>query len=102
MRAKRTRLGMSAWVPPRDAQCGWYLRRKLGHSDAGLNLAQNWLRFPRTSAHAGAVVIWTRGGREGHVAQIVQVTGNCRAIVTDNRGTYQRDLCRGVLGYVRA
>jgi hypothetical protein len=92
----------SSWVPPRNARCGWYLRRKLGHGDAGLNLAQNWLRFPRTAARPGTVVVWTRGGRKGHVAQIVRVTGACRAVVHDNRGTYERDICRRVLGYVRA
>lgn len=93
----------SSVVPPRNAQCGWYLRRKLGHGDAGLNLAQNWIRkFPRTSAAPGAVVVWTRGGNRGHVAQIVSMRGRCRAVVNDNGGTYERDICRRVLGYVRA
>lgn len=91
-----------AKVPPKNAQCGYYLRHKLGHGDASLNLAQNWARkFPRTSAHPGAVVVWTRGGNKGHVAQIVSMTGQCRAVVSDNAGTYERDICRRVIAYVR-
>jgi hypothetical protein len=93
----------SAPVPPRGARCGYYLRHKLGHSDPTLNLAQAWLRkFPRTSASAGAVVVWTRGGNRGHVAKLVRLTGPCRGIVHDNAGTYERNICRNVLGYVRA
>lgn len=92
----------SNWVPPRNAQCGWFLRRKLGHGDASLNLAQNWAhRFPRTSARPGAVVVWTRGGNKGHVAQIVSTKGRCRAVVSDNRGTYERDICHRVIAYVQ-
>jgi hypothetical protein len=100
---KRVSSYRSNWVPPRNAQCGWYLRRHMGHGDASLNLAQNWARrFPRTSARPGAVVVWTRGGNRGHVAKIVSVQGGCRAVVHDNRGTYARDICRGVIAYVAA
>ena len=96
------RSSRSGWVPPRNAQCGWYLRKKLGHGDAGLNLAQNWARkLPRTSARHGAVVVWTPGGNKGHVAQIVSMQGHCRAVVHDNAGTYSRDICRRVIAYVQ-
>lgn len=93
-RANTSRLN---WVPPRNKQCGWYLRNKRGIADADLNLAANWARKrPRTSAGPGAVVVWRH-----HVAEIVSMSGRCRATVHDNAGTYQRDICRGVMAYVR-
>lgn len=89
-------------APPRNAQCGWYMGRITGHSDRSLWLAQNWARrFPRTQARPGAVVVWTRGGRSGHVAKIVSMQGRCRAVVHDNSGTYSRDICRRVIAYVQ-
>lgn len=88
-------------MPPANARCGWFLGRLTGHARRSLWLAQNWAReFPRTSARPGAVVVWTRGGNKGHVAQIVAMRGNCRATVRDNRGTYDRDICRSVIAYV--
>lgn len=89
-------------MPPRNARCGWFMGRLTGHTDRDLWLAQNWARkFPRTTASPGAVVVWTRGGRSGHVAKIVSMTSACRAVVTDNAGTYERDICRRVIAYVR-
>lgn len=35
-----------------------------------------------------------------HVEGLVRVSGHCRAIVTDNRGTYERDICRNLVAYV--
>lgn len=90
-------------APPRNAQCGWYMGKVTGHTRRSLWLAQNWAReFPRTSPRPGAVVVWNRGGSRGHVAQIVEMSSQnrCRATVHDNRGTYQRDICRGVMAYV--
>lgn len=102
-RVAYSRSNVSYGMPPRNAQCGWDLSRKLGYNRRSLWLAQNWAReFPRTSAHNGAVVVWNRGGGRGHVAKIVSMQGNCRAVVSDNRGTYSRDICRGVMAYVRA
>lgn len=89
-------------APPRNARCGWYMGRLTGHTDRSLWLAQNWARrFPRTSARSGAVVVWTRGGSKGHVAKIVSMQGRCRALVHDNGGTYERDICRRVIAYVQ-
>ena len=94
---------VSHGAPPANARCGWYMGRHTGHARRSLWLAQNWAReFPRTSARPGAVVVWSRGGNRGHVAKIVALNGSrCRATVHDNRGTYQRDICRGVIAYVR-
>ena len=89
-------------MPPRNARCGWYMGKITGHRDRSLWLAQNWARrFPRVSARPGAVVVWTRGGDKGHVAKIKQMRGPCRAVVHDNRGTYERDICRRVIAYVQ-
>lgn len=92
----------SQGVPPRNAQCGWYLGRLTGHTDRSLWVAQNWARkFPRIQARPGAVVVWTRGGGKGHVAKIQEMRGSCRAVVQDNAGTYERDICRSVIAYVQ-
>ena len=54
------------------AWCGCFLRNALGIADSSLNLALNWARkFPRTSPHVGAVVVWNHGGGHGHVGRIV-------------------------------
>ena len=67
----------------------------------GFNLwrAVEWKRaFPRTTAHAGAVMYQHGGGPSGHVSRIVEVTGKCRAIVADDAGRYERNLCiRGAI-----
>jgi len=71
------------------------------------NLALHWATFPHTSAHPGAVVVQRRAGRAlgggpgGHVSRIVQVIGQCRAIVADDRGTHQHDICRNLVAYVQ-
>ena len=69
-------------------------------------LALHWASLPHTSAHPGAVVVQRRAGRAlgggpgGHVSRIVSVQSTCRAIVTDNSGTYSRDICRNLVAYV--
>jgi len=69
-------------------------------------LALHWATLPHTSARPGAVVVQRRAGRAlgggpgGHVSRIVSVQSHCRAIVTDNVGTYSRDICRNLVAYV--
>ncbi len=69
-------------------------------------LALHWASLPHTNAHPGAVVVQRRSGRAlgggpgGHVSRIVSVQSHCRAIVTDNSGTYSRDICRNLVAYV--
>jgi hypothetical protein len=88
--------------------CGVTMMRITGQRDPRLALARSWLKFPRTSAGPGVVVVQSRSGRAlgggpgGHVSRIVELRGSCRALVQDNRGTYERDICRNLLGYVRA
>lgn len=72
-------------------------------------LARDWaVKFPRTSAREGAVVVQSRRGmdssgkrRGGHVSLIVRMVSSCRAIVRDNRGQpYERDICKNIIAYV--
>jgi len=69
-------------------------------------LALSWASFPHVAAAPGVVVVQRRKGRAlggspgGHVSKIVSLVGPCRAIVNDNRGTYERDICRGLVAYV--
>jgi hypothetical protein len=73
-----------------------------GSTDRSLWFAQNWAgRFPRTAARPGAVVVWSRGGNKGHVVKIISMQGRCRAMVHDNGGTYERDICQPVIAYVQ-
>ena len=77
------------------------------HHCGPLALALEWAhRFPHTSAHPGAVVVQRRKGRAlgggpgGHVSRIVSLRGECRAIVADDRGHYERDICSRLVAYV--
>ena len=69
-------------------------------------LALHWATLPHTNAHVGAVVVQRRhghalgGGPGGHVSRIVSVTGTCSAVVTDEKGTYQRDICKRLVAIV--
>ncbi len=93
---------------PRGYTCGIVMRQLTGNIyGPEFNLARNWLRLPRISVPTiGAVVVQSRAGRAlggglgGHVSRIVSLSSNCRAVVQDNRGTYERDICRNLLGYV--
>lgn len=91
--------------------CGIYMCKLFGlqcvTKSRNLKLALEWSRFPRTSAHPGAVVVSARsgralgGGRGGHVARIDKVLGPCEAIVRDNRGTYKRNICKRLVAIVQ-
>lgn len=59
--------------------------------------AAEWPRaFPHTTARAGVVGYQNRGGPTGHVFQVIEVTGPDRAIVSDERGQYERNM-RGAI-----
>lgn len=92
---KAVRSEVPQGMPPVNKRCGWYMGKLTGHVRRSLWKAANWAReFPRTHASPGAVVVWPH-----HVARIVSLQGNCRAIVHDNAGTYSRNICGAV--YVR-
>ena len=56
--------------------CGCWLAKQFGLADKSLNLARAWLRFPRTTPHAGAVAVLTRGRRGGHVGIVKAIDAN--------------------------
>lgn len=87
--------------------CGLYMRGLYGGKyGPEYNLALRWAHLQHTNAHPGAVVVQTRRGRAlgggpgGHVSRIVEMQGQCRAIVQDNRGRYSRDICKNLKAYV--
>lgn len=88
----------------RGFNCGRYMSHLFGIKSR--LLALSWASFPHTYAHPGAVVVQRRKGRAlgggpgGHVSKIVSVISECRAVVQDNRGTYERDICRNLVAYV--
>lgn len=92
--------------PKPHASCGWYMRQQFGgRYGAEFNRARAWARLPRTSLQPGAVVVSSRKGRGcggpcGHVVKVVRVIDQCRAIVHDNRGTYERNTCRNRVAVV--
>jgi hypothetical protein len=81
--------------------------RNTGENNPRYALALNWLDKPHTSPHAGAVVVSYRPGhnsagrRGGHVALIRQVIDHCTAIVSDDRGTYKRNICKNFAAFVK-
>ena len=87
--------------------CGLTQRLHFHLADKSLNLALEWAKkFPHVAARPGAVVVQRRNGRAlgggpgGHVSRIVSLTGPCRAMVTDEKGTYERDICKRLVAYV--
>lgn len=89
------------------ASCGWHMRKLHGgRYGPEFNRARQWATLPRSSLRPGAVVVSSRKGRGcggacGHVVKVVRVIDACRAIVTDNRGTYERDTCRNRVAIVQ-
>lgn len=83
-------------------RCGTTQARHFGlprnYHGCNLAMAREWKRcFPRTSAHAGAVGYTHGTGPTGHVFRIVDNSSGCgNALVTDDRGTYRRNICRAV------
>lgn len=69
--------GLSGGIGPRPRQwCGWFMQKDTGITSRGtglnLNMARSWARVGSAStAHVGAIVVWARGKRGGHVGRIV-------------------------------
>jgi hypothetical protein len=59
--------------------------------------AVEWVRaFPRTTVHAGVVGYVNHGGPSGHVFRVVQPLGNGQAVVSDDKGTYTRNISNAI------
>jgi hypothetical protein len=66
--------------------CGCYASEVVfGHSVRNLWLADAWLKFPRTSPHAGAVAVWP--GR--HVARVLAANHDGTVTVDDSWATHR-------------
>lgn len=92
--------------------CGRYMKRATGASEVSktcpLSRALCWQYKPATSAGPGTVVVQRRKGKAsdgkspgGHVSEIRRMISPCRAIVRDNSGIYERDICKALVAYVR-
>ena len=87
--------------------CGLTQRLHFHKTDKSLNLALEWARkFPHTYAKPEAVVVQWRhgralgGGQGGHVSRIVRPIDQCHAIVIDEKGQYERDICKRLVAIV--
>lgn len=73
-------------------RCGTTAARNFGisyaHNGWNLKQAREWRRFPRTAFHVGAA-----GVQEHHVLKVVGGSSCSNATVTDEAGTYQRNVC---------
>lgn len=94
-------------TPPAEAHgfnCGRYMSHVFKIKTRALALS--WAAFPHTFATPGVVVVQRRKGRAlgggpgGHVSRIVSLLAPCRAVVNDNAGTYERDICKNLVAYV--
>lgn len=91
---------------PRGLICGATQMAHYGITDPKYRRALAWPDMPHVSAQPGAVVVQYRNGRDsaghqgGHVSRIVEMKGQCRAIVADERGQYERDICSRLVAYV--
>lgn len=87
--------------------CGRTVKH-LTHSSCGSNLARAWaVACPHTYLHAGAVVVTSRSGMDssgrhhgGHVVLVIRTIDACNAVVRDEKGTYERDVCRNQIAIV--
>ena len=87
--------------------CGLTQRIYFHIRDESLNLARMWaVKFRHVGAAPGMVVVQGRPGRAlgggpgGHVSRIERVVDRCHAVVTDEKGTYERDICRRLVAIV--
>jgi hypothetical protein len=72
--------------PVTGGPCGCYASEVVfGHSVRNLWLADAWLKFPRTSPHAGAVAVWP--GR--HVARVLAANHDGTVTVDDSWATHR-------------
>jgi hypothetical protein len=73
----------------------------LNYKGYNLKQASQWKRaFPQTTPRPG-VVVYQRGlGPTGHVSTIQSVVDRCEAVVSDEKGTYHRNICRGGAVYL--
>jgi uncharacterized protein (TIGR02594 family) len=81
---------------PSRLWCADFLNQKLrqaGYRGTGSRAAKSFLKYGRrTSARPGAIAIYSRGKRGGHVAIVESVNGNTVTLVSGNCG--RKGVCR--------
>jgi len=89
--------------PKPRAWCGWWLNQQKGCvMGRDGNLARNWCSYGRLARpKPGAVVVWRRGTKGGHVGKIVNMVDECTAeVISGNDGgavrTRQRNVCNAI------
>jgi uncharacterized protein (TIGR02594 family) len=103
----QSQLGNGAIYGRRSLWCGRFMNWTLAHAGyrgTGSDLAQSFLRLPHTSPHVGAIAVFSRGGRSGHVGIVAGFDARGNPIIISGnhghrvgRGVYPR---RRVLAYV--
>lgn len=86
--------------------CGCWLAIQYGYSGAkarALWVARNWaVMFPRTAVAPGAVAVFSRGKRGGHVGKIVDVRPGQVLLQSGNDGRQVRTRWRSTRGLIAA
>jgi uncharacterized protein (TIGR02594 family) len=103
----QSQLGNGAIYGRATLWCGrfmnWALARA-GYRGTGSDLAKSFLSFPHTTPHVGAIAVFSRGGKFGHVGIVTGFDADGNPIIISGnhghrvaRGIYPR---RRVLAYV--
>jgi uncharacterized protein (TIGR02594 family) len=103
----QSQLGNGAIYGRATLWCGrfmnWALARA-GYSGTGSDMAKSFLSFPHTTPHVGAIAVFNRGGKYGHVGIVTGFDAEGNPIIISGnhghrvaRGVYPR---RRVLAYV--
>jgi hypothetical protein len=86
--------------------CGATQMRHFGITDKRYRMARLWAEFEHVSPAPEVVVVQGRSGRASdgspgaHVSRIVRTIDSCHAVVSDEKGTYERDICKRLIAYV--
>ena len=97
VRLAQSQLGNGAIYGRRSLWCGRFMNWALtqaGYRGTGSDLAKSFLRLPRTTARVGAIAIFDRGGRFGHVGIVAGFDPSGNPIIIS--GNHGRRVARGV------
>jgi len=93
----KSQLGNGAVYGRSSMWCGRFMNWALTHAGyrgTGSDLAKSFLRLPRTTARVGAIAVFDRGGRFGHVGLVVGFDDDGNPIVIS--GNHGHRVARGI------
>jgi uncharacterized protein (TIGR02594 family) len=93
----QSQLGNGAIYGRSSLWCGRFMNWALTHAGyrgTGSDLAKSFLRLPRTTPRVGAIAVFDRGGRFGHVGLVVGFDKKGNPIIIS--GNHGRRVARGV------